>query len=366
MFMQLEESVFEYSYLVNTHQAKNVIHSLLGDSTGSFDQHGQYKTGDTLSSSLGDSDVGLKYPKFNFRYSKRVGGGVSSEVGIGGNTRIYSASFFTTASHQDYDLQSIIFTASTDSTNQEYPYYQKLSTLKSGVQTDKKRITVRKVYYKTPQSMWRFYGYYGGLSTVGNLHQYGQFADDSSFELVPSWHNKLQAMAFEDSIYTRISHFSYEIKNNRLRIHPSPTVAHPKQMWVEFSIDNDAWEEEGDRKDGTDGINNMNTLPFENIPFKNINAIGKQWIRRFALALTKEVLGQVRGKFGSIPIPGESVTLNADTLISQGKEEQEKLREELKTVLDEMTYAKIAETEAAIMDNANKVQSSVPAGIFVG
>ena len=137
-------------------------------------------------------------------------------------------------------------------------------------------------------------------------------------------------------------------------------------MWVEFSIDEDSWEEDSDRPDGAGGINNMNTLPFENIPFKNINSMGKQWIRRFGLALTKEVLGQVRGKFGSIPIPGESVTLNADALLSQGQAEQDKLREELKTVLDELTYAKIAETESAIMDSTNRVQSTVPAGIFVG
>ena len=355
VYAAYEESVFEYSYLVNTHQAKNVIHSLLGDSTGSFDQHGQYESGNSLSSSLGNQEVSLKYPKFNFKYSKRVGDTVSNEVNIGGNVRIYSASFFTTSSNQDYDLQKII--SDVAATNSDFDAYGKIAG---------KRITVRKVYYKTPHAMWRFYGYYGGLNIVGNLHSYGQFADDSSFELIPAWQNKLQAMGFEDSIYTRVSHFSYELKNNRLRLFPNVTIAHPSKMWIEFQVDDDAWDEEADRKAGSEGINNINTLPFENIPYRNINSIGKQWIRRFALALTKEMLGQVRGKFGTIPIPGESVTLNADTLISQAKEEQEKLREELKTVLDELTYAKLAETEAAIMDNANKVQSNVPAGIFVG
>ena len=75
----------------------------------------------------------------------------------------------------------------------------------------------------------------------------------------------------------------------------------------------------------------MNTLPFENIPFENINSIGKQWIRRFALALSKETLGQVRGKFGgNIPIPGDNVSLNASDLLSQAKEEQSALKEELR------------------------------------
>ena len=64
--------------------------------------------------------------------------------------------------------------------------------------------------------MWRFFGYYGGLNVVGNLHNYGQFSDDSTFQLVPAWHNKAQAMAFEDAIYTRMSHYSYELKNNKI------------------------------------------------------------------------------------------------------------------------------------------------------
>ena len=355
VYAAYEEAVFEYSYIVNTHQAKNALPSLLGDSTGSFDHHGQFETSDALSASLGGNDVALKLPRFSFQYSKRVGNTVSHEVGIGGNANIYSASFDTVATIQDYDLQTIISSSAVSDTGS--PYAGKVGG---------KRITVRRVYYKTPHAMWRFYGYYGGLNVVGNLHQYGQFADDSSFDLIPAWQNKLQAMTFEDSIYTRVSHFSYEIKNNKLRIFPPAQVSHPKKMWVEFSIDSDSWEEDTDRPDGANGINNMNTLPFENIPFKNINSMGKQWIRRFGLALTKEMLGQVRGKFGSIPIPGESVTLNADALLSQGQTEQDKLREELKTVLDELTYARLTEIESTIMDNTNKVQSSVPAGIFVG
>ena len=110
----------------------------------------------------------------------------------------------------------------------------------------------------------------------------------------------------------------------------------------------------------------MNTLPFANIPFESINSIGKQWIRRFALALSKEMLGQIRGKFSTLPIPGESVTLNHSELLSQGKDEQEKLREELKTILDEMTYPKLIETDAQMTENAQKVFTSAPNYILMG
>lgn len=237
------------------------------------------------------------------------------------------------------------------------PYYNKL---------DKSKITVKQVYYKTPQAIWRFYGYYGGLNTVGNLQTYGQWADDSQFQIVPVYQNKQQAQMFEDSIYTRNSHYSFELKNNKLRLFPASTTVAPSKMWVKFTVRRDAWEEDDDRSIGSDGVNNMNTLPFANIPYRNINSIGKQWIRRFALSLSKETLGQIRGKFGTIPIPGESVSLNGEALITQSKEEQDKLREELKTVLDELTYAKLAEKDAAIADSVNKVQERIPLPVFTG
>ena len=137
-------------------------------------------------------------------------------------------------------------------------------------------------------------------------------------------------------------------------------------MWVDFSIIPDAWEETGTTNTGISGINNMNTLPFDNIPYENINAIGKQWIRRFALALSKETLAQIRGKFQTIPIPGEAVTLNADALLSQAKDEQEKLREELKTILDELTYVELSKKDAEKSQSTNDVQKRVPLIIFQG
>jgi hypothetical protein len=110
----------------------------------------------------------------------------------------------------------------------------------------------------------------------------------------------------------------------------------------------------------------MNTLPFPNVPYKNINSIGKQWIRRYALALTKEILGQVRGKFATIPIPGESVTLNATDLLSQAKAEQDALREELKTVLDQMTYVALAEQDAKMVTAIDTVYQEIPLAIYQG
>ena len=138
-------------------------------------------------------------------------------------------------------------------------------------------------------------------------------------------------------------------------------------MWVQFTIDKEPWTEDSDRKNGTDGINNLNTLPFENIPYKNINSIGKHWIRRFALALSKEMLGQIRGKFGgTIPIPGDSITLNSSDLLGQAKDEQTSLKEELVKILDEMTYKAIAEQDSAMVTAIEKVNQGIPLMIYQG
>ena len=345
VYANYEEAVLEYSYLVNLHQARNTLGSTLGNPTGSFDQEGNVIDGQT--------GVELKYPKFNFGYAMKVGQQFSHEAGFGGTQPIYSASFDIVANQQDYDLQSIV-SSSADAGGVPYENIDRT-----------KRIVIRDVFYISPRAMWRFYGYYGGLNVVGNLHNYGQYADDSSWQVIPVWQNKIQAMQYEDHLYTRTSHFSYEIIDNKLRLYPEPDGVTPKKFWFRFSIRESTWTDEYDS--GQDGVNNMNTLPFENIPYENINSIGKQWIRRFALALSKETLGQVRSKFGNnVPIPGDNVTLNGADLLSQAKDEQEKLRTELKEQLEAMTYDKLIETDSKTIDNVNNIQKHVPTGIFVG
>ena len=350
VYAAYEEAVLEYSYIVNVHQAKNTMPSLLGNPTGTFDQDGEMVDGDALSG----SNIEARYPTFNFEYAKKVGSTLATEGGFGGEVPIYSASFTTEVGKQDYNLQAIIENTST--TDAGSSFYNAIGN---------NRVTIRKVFYKTPQAMWRFFGYYGGLNTVGNLSYYGQYADDSTFEVIPVWQNKAQAMAFEDAIWTRTSHFSYEIKDNKLRLFPQSATLSPKKMWVEFSVKSSAWDIAED-KNGARGINNMNTLPFENIEYLNINSIGKQWIRRFALALSKEMLGNIRSKFATIPIPGNSVTLNGSALVSEGKAEQTALRDELKGVLDEMTYPKLTEQTAQVVENTAKTMQGVPLPVFVG
>jgi len=355
VYSAYELGVLEYSYAINNHQAVNVLSDFLGATTGTFDHDGNLKSG-LLSSSLSGTQVGLKYPAFTFEYARRISVGLAQEAGFGDNINMYSASFQLTGGVQEYDLQVAV------SSSQAGNPWQ-------GV-VKNKRINIHRVYYKSPAAMWRFYGYYmgGGLNVYGNLNTYGMYADDSQFEVVPVWQNKLQAQAYETNLYTRASHYAYEIRNNKITIYPPPcsSSSTSNKMWFLFSVPHDAWVQQADRTDGVDGINNLNTLPFANIPYQNINSMGKQWIRKYALSLAKEMLGQIRGKFGSIPIPGNDVTLNASDLLSQAKEEQTALKEELKVLLEQLTYAALVAGDADMADNANRIADHVPMGIYVG
>ena len=363
VYAAYEEAVLEYSYIINMHQSKNMLSDALGDATGTFDHYGNMNSS-SLSGALGGTRVELKYPRFQFEYTKKIGDGLLSSTGMGGTDRQYSGSFAIVTDQQDYDLQQIVQGASVsgqDDAGNSVDYAGKID--------DKQRIIITKVYYRSPRVMWRFYGYYGGVGVVGNMSTYGQFSDDSTFEVVPTWQNKMQAVMYEDSVYTRTSHYSYEIINNRLRLYPTPSewgMDQGDRIWFRFRVDNNAWDSDSNYDTGIDGVNNMNTLPMGNIPYENINAIGKQWIRKYALAICKEMLGQIRGKFTTIPIPGDSVTLNHSDLLSQAKEEQTQLRDKLTEMLKEMEYTALVKQDSERADAAQATLKNSPLPIFVG
>ncbi len=354
VYASYEEAVLEYSYIVKMHQGKNVLSTVLGSATGTFDHKGDLQTG--------PSGSNLKYPRFSLGYSQRVGDGAAGAAGFGGVVPQYSASFKTVKDKQDYDLQAIIQSASNSGVDQAgnvVPYAGKVGDNK---------VRVTKVFYRSPRAMWRFYGYYGGVGVVGNYSTYGQFADDSTFEIIPTWQNKMQAIMYEDSIYTRTSHYSYELIDNHLRLYPTPSnygFDPEDKIWFRFYVDLQPFET-GSYNSGVEGVNNINTVPFDNLPFENINSMGQQWIRKYSLALCKEMLGQIRGKFTTMPIPGESVTLNHSELLSQAKEEQTALKEKLAEMLKEIEYPELAKKDQELSDAATNVLKITPLGIYVG
>ena len=357
VYAAYEEAVLEYSYIVNMHQGKNVLSDALGKLTGTFDHKGEIVSGPASAS--------LQYPRVTLSYANKIGDAASSMAGVGGPPRIYSASFTTVKTQQDYDLQAIVKAASdsgTDDAGGAVPYSGKIGD---------SRIIIDKVFYRSPIAMWRFYGYYGGMGVVGNYSTYGQYSDDSTFEIVPAWQNKLQAIMYEDSLYTRVSHYSYEIINNRLRLYPTPRgddnfSGYLDRVWFRFRIADNSWGEGDDTNTGVLGVNNINTLPFDNIPYENINSMGKQWIRNYALALCKEMLGQIRGKFQTVPIPGESVTLNYSSLLSEAQKEKDDLRQGLTDMLKEIEYTELAKKDQEKVSAAEETLRRSPLPIFVG
>jgi hypothetical protein len=369
VYAAYEDAVLEYSNIMNMHQAKNVIGSALGNKTGSFDEDGNLRGATDDEVQPGDH-AELKYPKFDFAAAKRIGNAASSEADVGGFEDLYQGRFAIVQGQQDYDLQEIMQEVS--DTNENSDFYGKIGELANNTQ-----IQVKKVYYQTPGTAWRFYGQFGGyggvsfmgggIGGIGGMSSYGMWAGGTAFQVVPVWQNRLQMKAFEESLYVRASHYSFRIVNNKLRIFPVPMNMSPDYMFIEFSIPSDLWSEDEDGgSSGTNGINNINTLPFENIPFVSINSMGKVWIRKYALATCKEILGYARRKLSQLPIPGENITLDGMQMREEGEREKQRLAEELKGDLATTTYDELLKKDKEMVENAQVVLDAVPLPIFMG
>ena len=344
VYAAYEEACLEYSSIYSVHQSQNVLSNILGAATASFDHRGQIISTEGVTK---DTNLIVKYPKFDFTYARRVTEAISSEAGIGGSTELYSGSFPVVPGKQDYDLQEIF--AGTGAP------FESLAA--------NKQLVIRKVYYKTPAAMWNFYGYYGSINVVGNLANYGQYADASTFELVPVWQHKAQARNFEDHLKTRTSDYGFRIVNNKLRLFPAPSDLSPPHMWVEFMVPQDTWVE-GNADIGINGVSSMNNAPFEHVPYATINAGGKHWIRRYSLALCMVMLGMTRSKFSTIPVPGSNIQLDGRELITMGNQELENLRRELKEDLAGLTYEKLMEGDAKVLEQSTKIMEQIPTMIY--
>ena len=351
------EACLEASYLLNIHQAKNSLSDVLGNPVASFDSKGNIII--TTQSSPNDVQPGdkinLRYQKFNFSYPARFSNAVAEEVGLGGTQKIYKYSVPMVLGQQEYNLQKLITEEA--STNVDSPFYNLINS-----NSVNNQIIIKKVYYQTIRSQWKFYGFYNP-TTTGNLSTYGQFADDSTFEIVPVYQNKLQAAAYKDSLHVRTSHYSYEIRGNILRIFPPPRLP-SERIWVEFVIPTTNWEEDPEMKVGINGVNNIITLPFGLWEYTSINQIGKRFIQKYALGIAMEMLGRLRSKFSNIPIPNDSISLNGDSLISSGKEMKQEARDDFKETLDQLTYVNMMKEEAEINEAVENIQTHIPLGIY--
>ena len=117
---------------------------------------------------------------------------------------------------------------------------------------------------------------------------------------------------------------------------------------------------------GSTAITNVSNVPYTNPNYTQINSIGRQWIFEYTLTLVKEMLGYVRGKYSSIPIPGAEITLNSGDLIAAATSEKAALLERLRGHLEDTSRDKQLERRALEADYKQKELNLVPQLIFIG
>jgi hypothetical protein len=172
---------------------------------------------------------------------------------------------------------------------------------------------------------------------------------------------KIQAIEFNDQI--RKSQYSFELVNNKLRVFPIPTVTGGKYFFEYIKNS----ERNNPIMPGSQGlVSNVSNVPYTNPNYTQINSIGRQWIFEYTLSLAKEMLGYVRGKYGTIPIPGAEVTLNHADLITAATAEKNFLLEKLRGYLEETSREKLLERRSLEADYKQKELNMVPQPIFIG
>jgi len=339
IFACFEESVLEYSSILNQYQAKSQLVNYLGFPTGS--------DGKTF---LSGSEE--KFPRDNLEYLSRFAEPYAMEAGIGGSYNMISGSIKLESNRQDYDIYEDL----------------KHSNGNTVFEEAKGKIKIVEVYHFNPQAAYRFFDTTSAINYLNNEFSFESFTPETIFYVLPVFEDILRAGQLDLSNRVRRSNYSYRVDGTKIRLFPTPT-GDGKELWLRVrqypNPNSPAY------KDATiHGVSNMSNLPFGNIPYKGINSIGRQWIRQFTLALSKETLGHIRSKFGSIPVPGAEVSLNGSDLLSQGREDKEKLITSLKEMLDTMTYDKLIEVQSLRAENMNKQLKFVPMpngkAIFMG
>lgn len=332
IYQSFEEACLEYSAIINQYQAKSVLTSLLGTPTGSL------------------QGAENRYIQRNLEMERRMAEPYGDAAGVG-DRPVYSGSITLEAGTQTYDLKALL----------------------SG--TVNERITVKDVFHRNPLSAYRFFGTTSAINYLHNQFQFESFTPETVFYLLPIWEDVLRGMQFKQSANVRRSHYSYELHNNVLTIFPAPSQN--TTLWFNYwklpsatgSTDVSYYSASGSAVTGDPasyGVANLSNVPFGNIRYSLVNSIGKQWIWKLTLALAKEILGQVRSKMNTLPIPNGDVTLNGPELINDARQEADRLREELKGILEETTYDKLAAKEAEYSENLRRAIQDVPLGIFIG
>jgi hypothetical protein len=271
------------------------------------------------------------------------------EAGTGGNVDWHKGSVDLTASIQDYDLEAWA--------KANIPHYKDHD------------IEIMRVFYEAPPAILRYFDPYIGTG-MGTMNLMDTFGWDGyspagvDFLLMPINYDLqvIQTIEFNDMI--RRANYSFEMHNNKLRIFPIPDGSVPK-LYFEYILNSER-SSASFVVGGSSTISNIYDVPYTNPNYDDINSVGRSWIFEYALALCKEMLGYIRGKYQVVPIPGDNVTLNANDLITAATGEKERLIDRLRAYLGETSREKLLERRAAESDFLEKELGKVPFPIYIG
>jgi hypothetical protein len=326
-----EESFCEYGAIVNQYQAKSQLSNIMGASTGSL-------TG-------GEN----RLPRQTLEFALRMAEPYITHAGLGGAYNTVSGSITIERDRQDYDL----YTELKDGSG--------TPIVSSSLNPNRGRMRVFEVMHFSPQAAYRFFDTTSAINYLNNEFSFESFTPETVFYVLPVFEDVLRGGQMKISNQVRRSNYSYQIIGTKLRIFPKPVTTDNRalRLWLRVGFENDPYNP-AFNDPSSYGVNGLQNVPFGNLTYSLVNSIGRQWTRQYTLALCKELLGLVRSKFSSVPIPNGEVTLNGSDLISQSKDEKDKLKTDLKELLDSMTYDKLLEIQGTKADNIKKILSGVP------
>ena len=355
IYAAFEEACLEYSAMVNSFQAQSTLSTFLGAPTGSL------------------SGAENKYPVKTLALARNVSDPYAEGGGVNSSVPHYSGNIDLNVGQQDYDIPTWL--KNHDLQGNVVPSGSLTSSAGLPAQWDGVGVVVlHEIYHKSPMQAYRFFGTTSGLNYLNNQFKFESFTPETMFYLLPVWEDILRGMQFKTSNNVRRSNYSYDLHNNQLRLYPCPQGSY--KLWFNWSVEPNPSNVSDTSASGSTsgsvnnprygGVSNVSNIPFGNIQYSNLNSISHNWIRRMALAYSKEIEGQIRSKMATIPIPNGDLTLNGPELITDARADMEGLRVELKELLGETTYQRLMEKEAAMTTQLQETWKGVPMGVFVG
>ena len=268
-----------------------------------------------------------------------------TEAGVGGTVSWYTGSLTLTPGVQNYDMKS----------------WATSQNIQGGIE-------IKRIFYENTPAITRYFDPYAGagagMMSMMDSMGFGGYSPAMNFMLMPLSYDlqKFQMIEFNDQI--RKSQYSFELVNNMLRLFPIPNggVDTLRFEYILLSDRNQPYVE----RNGQSIITNASNVPYTNPTYTTINSIGRQWVFEYGLAIVKEILGYVRGKYSTVPIPGSEVTLNQGDLISAATTEKQALIERLRAYLDTTSRKVLLENKSLEAEYQNKTIAQVPMTIFIG